>query len=129
MLFALSLRQLFPKSLGPGLLFISGIAMVLLSSLTDPTFSSAPKTWHGLVHDNAYILLGLSFLPGAILLALEFRRHAEWRFYAPLTWLVLALIIPSFILKGVAFYIFLLAILTWYELVAVRIWQLIHSKD
>ncbi len=128
MLFALSLRQLFPKSPGPALLFISGIAVMLLSSLTDPTFRSTPATLYGEIHDAAYTLLGLSFLPGLIVLAWEFGKSAEWRLHARLTWLVAALTIPTFYIKGITFYIFLLSVLIWYELTALRIWQLLRNS-
>ncbi len=125
MLFALSLRQLFPKSIGPALLFIAGIAVIMLSSLTDPTYRSTPATLHGEIHDAAYTLLGLSFLPGLIVLALEFGRKLEWRAHARLTWLVAALTIPTFYIKGFTFYVFLLSVLVWYELTAMHIWRLL----
>ncbi len=129
MLFALGLRQLFPKSLGPTLLFIAGIGLMLLSSPTDPTYRSDPTvTWHGQLHDAAYVLLGLSILPGLFVMAREFGRLTPWRWQARLTWLVLALTAPTFIIKGIAFYIFLLSVLVWYQLIAVKLWQLIHTK-
>jgi len=122
-LFAFGLWQLFPKSLGPGLLLVSGIAVMALSSLTDPTYRSTPATLHGQIHDAAYILLGLSLFPGLFVMARAFGRLPGWRAHAWLTWGVLALVIPTFIIKGITFYIFLLAVLGWYELTAVRIWR------
>lgn len=127
-LFAFSLQRFFPNSLGPTLLFVAGIALAMLSSLTDPTYRTTPATLHGEIHDAAYILLGLSFLPGLFIFALAFGRQPEWRSHARLTWLMLALTVPTFIIKGVAFYIFLLSVLVWVELTAVRIWQLIHAE-
>lgn len=127
-LFALGLRQLFPASLGPAFLFIAGIGLMTLSSLTDPTYTSAPPTLHGQIHDAAYVLLGLGLLPGLFILAIEFGRRPEWRRPARLTWLVLALTVPTFIIKEFTFYIFLLAVLAWYELTAMKIWRLIHNR-
>ena len=124
MLFAVSLWQRFPASRGPKFLFAAGGALMMLSFPTDPTFRSDPAvTWHGVLHDTAYILLGLSILPGLFLMAREFGRQPAWRWQAKLTWLVLVLTVPTFIIKSITFYIFLLAILTWYELIAIKLWR------
>ena len=125
MLFAVHLWQRFPASLGPKFLFATGIALMMLSFLTDPTFRTDPAvTWHGQLHDTAYMLLGLSLLPGLFLMAREFARQPAWQMQSRLTWLVLALTVPTFIIKGITFYIFLLAVLLWYELIALKIWRL-----
>jgi len=129
MLFALGLRQLFPKNLASLLFFFSGIAMLMLIFPTDPTYRSTPITIYGILHDSAYVLLGVGFFPGMILLARQFRQLPEWQTQARLTWLAIALIIPTFIIKGVALYIFLFTALAWYELISVRIWQLIDHND
>ncbi len=124
MLVALSLWQRFPDSLGPKFLFAAGGALMMLSFPTDPTFRSDPAvTWHGVLHDTAYILLGLSMLPGLLLMAREFGRQPAWRIQARLTWLVLVLTVPTFIIKSITFYIFLIAILAWYELIAIKLWR------
>lgn len=127
-LFALSLRQLFPDSLGPALLFVAGLAVMLLSSLTDPTYTDLLPTLHGRIHDAAYVLLGLSFLPGLAVLARVFGKTPGWRGHAIFTWAVLALTLPTFILKGFTFYLFLAGVLAWLEWTAARIWQLIHNN-
>lgn len=125
MVVALGLWQLFPASLGPKLLCAAGIALMMLSFLTDPTYPlDHAVTWHGVLHDTAYILLGLSILPGFFLMAREFGRQPNWKMQSRLTWLVLALTIPTFIIKGITFYIFLLSVLVWYELIAIKIWRL-----
>jgi hypothetical protein len=128
-LFALSLRQFFPRSPGPALLFIAGMAVMMLSSLTDPTYRTTPATLHGIIHDSAYVVLGLSFLPGLLILAWEFGKTATWRMHGQVSWLVAVLTIPTFYIKGITFYIFLLAVLVWYELTAIRIWQLIREPE
>lgn len=129
MLFGLGLRQLFPQSKAQYLFFTSGIAMLLLMFPTDPTYSPVPKRLNSLIHDGAYVLLGISFMPGMIVLARLFKQLPEWKGYDRLTWLAVIIIIPTFILKGVALYAFLVTILAWYGLISARIWQLIDHKD
>jgi hypothetical protein len=123
MLFAWGLAQLFPKSIPPFLFFVSGLAMLMLCFPTDPTYRTTPMTINGILHDAAYVILGISFIPGMMLLTRHFARIPEWKIYARLTWWAVVIIIPSFIIKGVAFYILLLAMLTWYELISLKIWQ------
>jgi len=128
MLFALGLRQLFPKSIATYLFFIAGIAMLLLMFPTDPTYSPIPKRLPSLIHDAAYVLLGISVMPGMIALSSQFKKLPEWQGYARLTWLAIIVIVPTFILKGVALYVFLLTILAWYGLISAHLWQLIGPK-
>ena len=124
MLFAANLGQIFYGA-GAKLLFTAGIALTMLSFLTDPTFRADPAvTWHGVLHDSSYVLLGLTLLPGLFLMARAFARQPHWRWQARLTWLVLALTVPTFIIKGITFYIFLFGVLLWYELIALKIWKL-----
>jgi hypothetical protein len=128
-LFARGLRILFPKSVVPFLFLTYGFAMFMLVSPTDPTYGGPdPKTFHSILHDSAYVLLGISFVPGMIVLARKFRHLPEWQAYALPTWVAIILIIPSLMIKLVALYVFLLAILGWYELISIRIWQLAHKK-
>lgn len=129
MLFAAGLRRLFPgRQLAFYLFLTAGLAMLMLVFPTDPTYRNTPDTWHGILHDSAYVLLGLGFLPGMVVLALEFRLQEAWRPYTRVTWIALALILPSFVVKGVGFYVFLAVILGWFGLICLRIWQLTGSK-
>lgn len=128
MLFALGLRRLLPNSITYGFFFITGIGMLLLVAPTDPTFRSTPATWHGILHDSAYALLGLGFAPGMVALARQLGRLPEWQRDARLTWGALALILPAFALKGIGMYLFLFITLTWYTLIAARIWQLAREN-
>jgi hypothetical protein len=73
------------------------------------------------VHDGFFALLGFTLMPGMLLLGRVFQKHEQWENLALYTWSTLALVIPTFWLKGVAFYIFLLAILTWSEVIAFRL--------
>lgn len=110
--------------LGPGLLMLAGLAMLLLAFKTDPTFVPTPRTLGGLIHDLAFGLLGLSLLPALFALADHFRRDAYWRGHAAYTLLTGLLVVPAFLLRGVGFYLFLLAVLLWFELTAIRLWRL-----
>jgi hypothetical protein len=119
--FAYGLKLALHDRLASTLLMIAGFAMMALIFTTDPTFRSTPKTWHGLLHDSFFAVLGLTLMPGMLLLGRIFQRSEQWRNLALYTWGTLAFVIPTFWLKGVAFYVFLLAILTWSVIVALRL--------
>ncbi|MBK8418217.1 DUF998 domain-containing protein [Candidatus Villigracilis saccharophilus] len=109
---------------GSALLVLSGLALASLAFTTDPTIRSTPATWHGRIHDLSFVLLGLTLFPSMITLGFAFRQNEAWQKYSIYTWLTVILVIPSFILKGVFFYIFLFAILCWIESLA---WKLNFS--
>jgi hypothetical protein len=108
---------------GPALLAVAGGALMLLASKTDPTLSHAPPTWHGRLHDAAFVLLGMALLPAMLLLARRFRHDPAWRGHAGYTLATLLLAAPAFVLKGLAFYVFLAAMLLWVTLTAARLWR------
>lgn len=107
--------------LGATLFVFAGLALAALSFTTDPTIRDTPATWHGQLHDLSFVLLGLTLFPAMIVLGFAFRQNEKWKNLSTYTWLTLALAAPAFALKGAAFYIFLLAILVWNEVVAVRL--------
>jgi hypothetical protein len=109
---------------GPTLLTLAGVALVLLAFKTDPTLSRLPPTWHGRIHDAAFVLLGASLLPAMLLLARRFRHDPAWRGHATYTLATLLLAAPAFVLKGLAFYVFLVAMLLWIALTAARLWRI-----
>ena len=119
--FAYGLKLALHENLAATLLMVAGFAMMGLIFTTDPTLTTVRKTWHGLLHDSFFALLGLTLMPGMLLLGGVFWQHEPWRNLSIYTWITLALIIPTFWLKGVAFYVFLLAILTWSVVVAIRL--------
>lgn len=125
--FALALHRALPPTprggYGPALLAASGGALALLASPTDPTLAGGPRTAHGLLHDGAFVLLGLTLLPGMLLLGARFRRDPAWRGHAAYTWGTLALAAPAFALKGAAFYLFLAAALTWFAVTGARLYH------
>jgi hypothetical protein len=95
--------------------------MMGLVFTSQPTIGRTEYTWNGFLHDAFFVLLGLTLMPGMLLLGRTFQNHERWNGLSLYTWGTLALVIPTFWLKGVAFYGFLLAILTWCEVIAFRL--------
>lgn len=114
---------------GPGLLALAGVAMILLAFKADPTLVQRPPTWHGRLHDAAFALLGVSLLPAMLLLARRFQRDSAWRGLTGFTWVVAVLVMPAFVLQGLAFYAFLIAVLVWFVAVGVRLWRVAQETD
>jgi hypothetical membrane protein len=106
---------------GSTLMIFAGIALALLASTTDPTIRDYPSTWHGRLHDLSFVLLGLTLFPAMIVFGFAFRNDEKWRNLSLYTWGTILLAAPAFALKGAAFYVFLLAILVWNEVVAIRL--------
>jgi len=119
--FAYGLRLVLKEKIATTLLMIAGIAMIGLISTTDLTLDPAPRTWHGLLHDSFFAVLGFMLMPGMLLLGRVFQKNERWKNLSIYTWCTLALVIPTFWLKGVAFYVFLSAILVWSEVIAFRL--------
>jgi len=124
-LFALALgAELKPArsaQFGSAMLASAGLAVAGLAFPTDPTIRLTPATWHGRLHDLSFVLLGFSLLPAMLLLGAAFRHNRRWRNLSSYSWLTVVLAIPAFILKGISFYIFLLAVLVWSETIALRL--------
>jgi len=116
---ARALRQAFQESrAAPAasvLLALAGVAMCLLGFSTDPTDSRALPTLHGRIHDAAFAALGAALMGALLLFGFVFRVKAVPRARTLLSWITAALIVPSFTVKGVAFYFFLAACLAWCE--------------
>lgn len=124
-LFASGLRLSLPRLRSAGvaswLLILSGVGMVGLISPTDKTIRTTPKTWHGILHDSSFTVIGLTLMPAMLLLGFVFLKDPRWKNLAVYTWITVALAIPTFWMKGVAFYVFLAAILIWCEVIALRL--------
>jgi hypothetical membrane protein len=108
---------------GSTLLVLSGLALASLAFTTDPTTlaDDTPATWHGILHDLSFVLLGLTLFPAMIVLGFAFRKNKAWTTFSLYTWLAVACAIPAFLLKGAAFYVFLFTILLWLEAL---VWKL-----
>ena len=118
---SLSLPPVRPALIGTLLLSLAGLALMGLAFTTDPTLSSTSRTWHGRLHDLSFVLLGLTLMPAMILLGFAFRKDDHWINLSHYTWITVALALPAFWLKGAAFYIFMLAVLIWCEVIAYRL--------
>lgn len=105
------------------LLTAAGVALALLGFKTDPTFLPTPRTWHGALHDAAFVLLGLTLFPAMLLLTARFRADPRWRGHAAYTLATLLLAAPAFAIKGLAFYVFLAAMIGWFVATAARVWR------
>lgn len=123
----LSLLSLRSAGIAIWLLILAGVGMIGLISPTDKTIRTTPKTWHGILHDSSFAAIGLTLMPAMILLGYIFRKDPRWQNLAVYTWITVALAVPTFWMKGVAFYIFLAAILLWCEVIAFRL--LSTTKD
>jgi MFS family permease len=113
-----------PSRVGTTLLALAGLAVCGLAFATDPTQRVTPATWHGRLHDLSFVLLGLTLVPSMLALGAAFRRDQPWRDLATYTFVSVALVLPAFWLKGAAFYAFLVVILSWSEVVAIRLFRI-----
>ncbi len=120
----LSLPSVRPALIGTLLLSIAGLALMGIAFTTDPTIRSTPATLHGRLHDLSFVLLGLTLMPSMIFLGFAFREHPYWNNSSRYTWITVALALPAFWLKGAVFYVFMLAVLAWSEVVAVQLYKL-----
>lgn len=116
----LSLPRSRTASFAAFALALTGIAIAGLAFTTDPTIRSTPATWHGHLHDLSFVLLGLTLMPAMILIGFAFQQDSRWKNLSLYTWITVALALPTFWLKGAAFYIFMLAMLVWSEVIALR---------
>jgi hypothetical protein len=114
----LSLPPSYPARIGTILLALAGLALMGLAFTTDPTLTTTVHTWHGILHDSSFVLLGLTLPPGMILLGFAFRSDQYWNNLSYYTWITVALALPTFWLKGAAFYVFILAVVIWCEIIA-----------
>lgn len=127
--FASGLRLRLPplrlSTISTWLLIAAGYGMIGLTSPTDKTLDKElygmPATWTGRLHDSSFVIIGVTLMPAMVLLGYIFRKDERWQDLASYTWLTVALAVPTFWMKGFAFYIFLLAILVWCEVIAFRL--------
>jgi hypothetical protein len=119
--FARGLQLALNEKFATSLMMLAGFAMMGLIFATDPTLGSTSRTWHGILHDAFFVLLGFTLMPSMLVLGFVFRRNEQWKNLSIFTWTTVALAVPTFWLKGVAFYGFLLAILVWDEIIALRL--------
>jgi Protein of unknown function (DUF998) len=112
-----------PRLIGPTLLFLAGVAMTFMGFRTDPIERVGPRSMHGLIHDSAFVIFVLAFLAGLFFLWRRFREKARWRGHARYTLATVTLAGFLLLLPGVAYYLFLVTLLGWIEVTAVRLWR------
>ncbi len=125
-IFAWALRTELPDLSGQVstiLLTWAGVAVMGLAFTTDRAISPSPVTWHGGLHDLSFMALGLMLIPGMALCGMSFRKSEAWKKLAWFTWFTSVLAIPTFTFKGMVFYAFLLAMLSWNVVVAFHLWE------
>ena len=128
-MFALALRTVLDEGtasrIGTLGLLLAGCALAGLAFTTDPTIRSTPATWH----DLSFVLLGIFMLTSMLGLGKAFQSDSRWRGFDTYTFVTAACAIPSFALKGIAFYLFLGAILTWSIVIAIKLLRLSNPKN
>jgi hypothetical protein len=122
-LFARAMRLAFGQLIG-ALFSGSALALLLLAAPTDPTNTTITPTLFGMLHDAAFVILGLTFFPGLIAVAVAAWRDPYWHWLTLLTCAVAGLSAPAFMLKGYWFYFFLIGALSWIGIVATQLWRL-----
>jgi hypothetical protein len=119
----LGTREGHSSPLGPGFLFVAGTAMALMGFETDPIRRIGPRSLHGLIHDAAFAIFVLSFLAALLLLWRRFESDPRWRGHARYTLATAILAVLLLLLPGVAYYLFIVTLLVWIEVSAIRLWR------
>jgi hypothetical protein len=132
-IFALVLRSALYEGSAPRVgtlsLLLAGCALAGLAFTTDPTIRTVPATWHGRLHDLSFVLLGVFMLVSMLALGRAFQNDARWRRFGLYTFVTVVCAIPSYALKGIAFYLFLGAILTWSVTIAIHLLHLSYNAN
>jgi hypothetical protein len=110
--------------MGPILLLLSGVGMMLLAFKTDPIIRTGPRTLHGWVHDLSFVLVIASLVPSFFFLWRRMERNPLWKGYARYTLITGLLAISLFLLPGPAYYLSLILILIWIEVLGIRLWAI-----
>ena len=106
---------------GPALLFVAGIGMAFMGFRTDPIEREGPRSLHGLIHDSAFVIFVLAFLAALFFVWWGLRWDARWRGHARYTLATVIMAVLLLLLPGVAYYLFLVTLLAWIEVSAVRL--------
>ena len=107
---------------GPALLLAAGTAMALMGFETDPIRRIGPRSAHGFIHDAAFVVFVVAFLAALFALWRRFEGDLRWRGHARYTLVTGILAVLLLLLPGVAYYLFILTLLAWIEVTALRLW-------
>jgi hypothetical protein len=119
----LGTRNGHSSPLGPALLFVAGTALTLMGFETDPIRRIGPRSLHGLIHDAAFVIFVLAFLGALFSLWRRFEADPPWRGHARYTLATGIIAVLLLLLPGVAYYLFIVALLAWIEVSAIRLWR------
>ena len=108
---------------GPAFLFVAGVAMALMGFETDPIRRIGPRSLHGFIHDAAFVIFILAFLAALLSLWRRFESDPRWRGHARYTLATGILALLLLLLPGVAYYLFIVTLLIWIEVSAIRLWR------
>jgi Protein of unknown function (DUF998) len=108
---------------GPVLLLLAAAAMVLMGFKTDPIGRVEPRSLHGLIHDAAFVVFVLCLVTALFLLWRRFEVDPRWRGHARYTVATGTVAVLLLLLPGVAYYLFVIALLAWIEATAIRLWR------
>jgi uncharacterized membrane protein YidH (DUF202 family) len=120
----LGVRDGYGSPLGPAFLFAAGVAMALMGFETDPIRRVGPRSMHGLIHDAAFVIFVLALLAALFSLWRRFEADPRWRGHARYTLATVILAVLLLFLPGVAYYLFIVTMLAWIEVTAIRLWRL-----
>ena len=108
---------------GSALLFVAGTAMALMGFETDPIRRIGPRSLHGLIHDAAFVIFVLAFLAALFSLWRRFEADLRWQGHARYTLATGILAVLLLLMPGVAYYLFIVTLLAWIEVTAIRLWR------
>ena len=114
---------------GPSLLFLAGMAMALMGSETDPIRRTTPRTLHGWIHDLAFFLFVLALLSALFFVWQRFRKDPRWHTHARYTLATATLAALLLALPGVAYYLFIAAMLLWIGTTGTKLWRDTAGRD
>jgi hypothetical protein len=97
--------------------------MMLMGFETDPIRRIGPRSLHGLIHDAAFVIFVLAFLAALFSLWRRFEAAPRWRGHARYTLATGMLAALLLLLPGVAYHLFIVMLLAWIEVTAIRLWR------
>ncbi len=110
-LFAHGLGAWLPSSVARFGFTLAGIGMAALAFETDPTLTTKVATWHGRLHDIAYMVLGAGLALGLAVSAIVLTRTQAA--LAALSALTVVMAVLGFAVKGLLFYGMYATVMAW----------------